>query len=167
MILSPDLITRRITYPFVPAAFCWASVGFKTFTTSSVIVAPFASASMVLIVSWSSVTLPFSVFTVKSALVFSLMFFTNEVSSCSCTFSAPFVSEAATSSTISADLFSAACLRISLWFSALMVAVAVLPLTLTSVGAVVVAEPAAPEVVTSLTSSAPGTPHLSEPSSLV
>ena len=36
-----------------------------------------------------------------------------------------------------------------------MVAVAVLPLTLTSVGEVVVAEPEAPEVVTSLTSPFP------------
>ena len=77
------------------------------------------------------------------------------------------MSDAATLRTISADLFSLACFRIASTFSFFTLAVAVVPLTVTSVGVVVMAEPEEPEVMTSLPSSAPGVPHLSDPSSFV
>ena len=81
MILSPDLITRRITYPFVPAAFFCTSVGLVTFTTSSVIVAPFASEATVVKASRSRLTCPFSVLTVREADVSNTTDFTVAVSS--------------------------------------------------------------------------------------
>ena len=111
---------------------------------------PSASPAICFKVSLSRLISPAGVLTVTVASVSFTMLSTVFLSISSFTVSASLASDDDTFITISADLFSLACLISSAAFSSVTVAAAVFPDILTSVGTVVIAEPIFPVVITSL-----------------